>query len=356
MRGVCIFSICLHNLLHLRSEVSECEFLFYNVLVDNLLGQSSYSPWKVFEYFFSFWGWYGVTIFMFLSGYGLVMKYEVKGESLSPLTYIIRNYVKLFLLIIIPLTFMYRGHMFNYLALTHLTFTINLIDPHGIIPGVFWYFGLTIQFYIIYIFFYYKRSKIWVVLLSLLSMALVVFFVWKYSSYLYYSRHNSIGWLMVFLFGVWYARGGHESNMMRMIHKHRLASIGLFGALWIFSSLNALLWVVSPIFFILALIAIIQKGKKQEELPKEGTETSQNLFSRLGHYLGSATTYLGLISAGIFVWHPVFRMYAYHALDKGADIRLVTAIYVVASILTAALFTPLYKKMEKWAFKVLHLK
>lgn len=354
LRGICIISICLHNLLHLKSKVYECEFTFSNGKIEHLFGQKPTGAWDVFDYIFSFWGWYAVCIFMFLSGYGLVMKYEVKGQSLSPLTYIIRNYLKLFLLLVIPLTLFYEGHLFNSFALEHLTFAINLIAPEKIAPGVYWYFGLTFQFYLFYLIFYYKRGEYWLYAAGMLSIVLVFFFEIRRPMSLYDLRHNSLGWLMVFLFGVWYARGGHENGIMNMIFRHRIASIGLFGALWLYSSINPYLWVISPFFFILACLLLVQK--KSVPLSSQEGEQAQTLLGRACHYIRSGASYLGVISAGIFVWHPVFRSYSYHAMNKGVDLRLITPIYLVVTILVAALFTPLYKKMTKWTFKFLHLK
>ncbi len=353
LRGICIICICLHNLLHIKSRVYECEFSFSNAKVENLFSQTPTGAWDVFDYIFSFWGWYGVCIFMFLSGYGLVMKYEVKGQSLSPLTYIIRNYLKLFLLLVIPLTIFFRGHMFNILAFYHYTFIMNLVDPENIAPGVYWYFGLTFQLYLLYLIFYYKRGEYWLYAAGMLSIVLVFYLEIRHPGLLFYSRHNSIGWLMVFLFGVWYARGGHENGIMNMIFRHRIASIGLLGALWLYSSISPYLWVISPFFFILACILLVQK-KSSPRSNQEG-EQAPTFLGRACHYVSSGASYLGVISAGIFVWHPVFRPYAYHAMDKGVDLRLLTPIYLIVTILVAALFTPLYKKMTKWTFKVLHL-
>lgn len=358
LRGLCIISICLHNLLHLKSKVFECEFIFANANVEQLLAQRPINAWEVFDYTFSFWGWYGVCVFMFLSGYGLVMKHEVKGVALSPLMFILRNYVKLVLLMVIPLALtlamIYHGKVFNASALEHITLTINLIDPSNISPGVYWYFGLTFQFYLFYIFFYFIRKKMWVYTVGLLSIVLVVYFEVREPLLLYYIRHNSFGWLMVFLFGLWYARGGHDNVTMKILSSHRMASIGLLSALWIYTSINSYLWVLSPIFFILACIVIIQK-KQRPSLNQEDMKDSTPL-SRVWHKIGCGISYLGVISAGIFAWHPIFRSCSYYAMEKGYDLRLLTPIYLVMSIFAAAIFTPFYKKMTRWTFKALHLR
>lgn len=79
MKGVAILFIVLHNLLHWISQIKENEFsyspektkLFFENLVTN-----ADTLWLDI---FSFLGWYGVATFLFLSGYGLVKKYEQGG-------------------------------------------------------------------------------------------------------------------------------------------------------------------------------------------------------------------------------------------------------------------------------------
>ena len=87
LRGIAIMGIFLHNFCHwLHGGHHENEYLFFkehsmrmwdywnNVFSGNFDG---------FEFiqFFSFFGHYGVPLFLFLSGFGLVMKYEREGVA-----------------------------------------------------------------------------------------------------------------------------------------------------------------------------------------------------------------------------------------------------------------------------------
>lgn len=198
MRGIAMLLICLHNLFHQNSLFKECEFAFYPERVKQL-HNIPLTPWHLVEALFSFWGWYGVPIFIFLSGYGLVCKHELSAKNLTPGAYISHNYLKLIVLLIPGYLFYYFGwisipaiflfvsfgiasmfekrisqtylwqmicHSFLKLYLLliplylllllvtkdfnstkimfyHITLLVNLIEPQNISPGVYWYFGLT---------------------------------------------------------------------------------------------------------------------------------------------------------------------------------------------------------------------
>lgn len=79
MKGVAILFIVLHNLLHWISKTKENEFSYSvektKLFFENLFTNADTLWMDVF----SFLGWYGVPAFLFLSGYGLVKKYEHGG-------------------------------------------------------------------------------------------------------------------------------------------------------------------------------------------------------------------------------------------------------------------------------------
>ena len=79
LKGIAILSIMLHNLLHLLpGAVAENEFTFSARNIQRVLFEFHHSQevWRMVASVFSHFGHYGVPIFLFLSGYGLVMKYE----------------------------------------------------------------------------------------------------------------------------------------------------------------------------------------------------------------------------------------------------------------------------------------
>lgn len=77
MRGLAILAIVLHNYTHwLGPMVKENEYTFSWHNVERLFAELSHPSWDIIAHLFSFFGHYGVPVFVFLSAYGLVMKYE----------------------------------------------------------------------------------------------------------------------------------------------------------------------------------------------------------------------------------------------------------------------------------------
>lgn len=83
MRGIAIMMIVFHNYCHsIQGVTSENEFeFFYGNVTSLMIPKATALNW--FFDIMSFFGWYGVPVFMFLSGYGLVMKYELGGTYLK---------------------------------------------------------------------------------------------------------------------------------------------------------------------------------------------------------------------------------------------------------------------------------
>ena len=90
MRGIAILGIMLHNYCHyVKGIVKENEYQFVdgrcNRLWEVLTNPDEFLPMHLL----SFFGHYGVPVFLFLSGYGLVQKYESSlstSSHPSPLT------------------------------------------------------------------------------------------------------------------------------------------------------------------------------------------------------------------------------------------------------------------------------
>ena len=77
LRGIAILGIILHNYCHfLGFAVKENEYKFDPSRPMQFLDKLFSLDSDLFIHFFSFLGHYGVPIFLFISGYGLVKKYE----------------------------------------------------------------------------------------------------------------------------------------------------------------------------------------------------------------------------------------------------------------------------------------
>ena len=233
LRGIAILGIILHNYCHfLGFAVKENEYKFDSSrpmqFFDKLFSLDS----DLFIHFFSFLGHYGVPIFLFISGYGLVKKYEAhpqtgnenpsrwEGHSVG-FTFIRKHFLKLFRLMIIGYLVFIGVYLLRHSdgaqvyswdhVLTQLTMTINFFyfDPDHIIkPGPYWYFGLMLQLYILYILVIYRwRQNSLLIALAAGSILLEACFG-NQQDWLNYIRYNFIGGMLPFGLGVIF--GGTE--------------------------------------------------------------------------------------------------------------------------------------------------
>ena len=77
LRGIAILGIILHNYCHfLGFAVKENEYTFTASKPRQLLERMLTLDDNLFIHVMSFFGHYGVPVFLFISGFGLVYKYE----------------------------------------------------------------------------------------------------------------------------------------------------------------------------------------------------------------------------------------------------------------------------------------
>ena len=183
IRAYAILSIFLHNYIHwLPNTPQENEFEFDANRHWNFI-HSIISGSDIFINLFSYLGHLGVPVFVFLSGYGLAQKYD-KQATIGIKSFIAKHFTKLFkpllggMLIYIIVMYIRDGEWptFHTLALQCLMLQ-NLIVPFERFgsPEPYWYFGMTMQLYVIYIIFVYKHSLRWITAFTLLSIILSVF-------------------------------------------------------------------------------------------------------------------------------------------------------------------------------------
>ena len=104
MRGVAIIGIALHNYCHwLPGIIRENEYQFMQKNVDGLSGVLAAPDSNLPLHLLSFFGHYGVPLFLFLSAYGLGLKYErplpqggYEGKKVGIWPFLSSHFVKLF--------------------------------------------------------------------------------------------------------------------------------------------------------------------------------------------------------------------------------------------------------------------
>ena len=364
LRGIAILGIILHNYCHfLGFAVKENEYKFDSSrpmqFFDKLFSLDS----DLFIHIFSFLGHYGVPIFLFISGYGLVKKYEAlpqtgnenpflgEGHSVG-FAFIRKHFLKLFRLMIIGYLVFIGVYLLRHSdgaqvyswdhVLTQLTMTINFFyfDPDHIIkPGPYWYFGLMLQLYILYILVIYRwRQNSLLIALAAGSILLEACFG-NQQDWLNYIRYNFIGGLLPFCMGIWAARRDPLSNSPEgeSNSKPPLGEVwwGLISALFVLiGGMYFWTWLIVPAFIATGAIATVKL-----------LSACKGILSPLSSLL-SPLSWLGSISAMLFVMHPIAReliISHYRRIDIYGGIF----IYLLSSVALAMLLKWILRYIPK---------
>lgn len=294
LKGIGILLIVLHNFFHTFPEFPpECEFEY---IPDNVgrfvdtLGRGNLRT--IVLSLFSFLGHYGVSVFVFVSGYGLAKRYGQSPDAgwrilLHRATQLWKWIVPMALLLLLD---RYSGHThitYQYLEnqkiwtdlLAMLTFTANFLVDRFVIAGPWWYFGMAFQLYVIYVLFLRRAGDRAVWIASAVAWALLLVLQGLGCNDLVFTlRYNFVGWLPVFCIGILAAR-----------HPLRLpwGWVVLGCVLFVLSLFNPYLWVFSSTLVLFPFTAVLP------------------LFKR--GILYKITLGLGGLSAALFITHAFVR-------------------------------------------------
>ena len=306
MRGIAILAIVLHNYCHFISKiVQENEYQFF-VSHNEQLWQVVTNPDALLPvHLLSFFGHYGVPVFLFLSGYGLVRKYETSDDSCPPVRFVRYSYLKLLRMLFVGFSLFicvdmvtpgrFQFHWDNVIA--QLLMYINVLpEPEKTIwPGIYWFFGLMMELYIVYRLLLYRRSS-WIAVALIVVCWLLQAFCDPEGDTLNRLRYNSIGGLLPFGLGIIAARVRTLRTGSTTPTDSAYAPYGPILWLLVFILSVALVFAMSfnfhtwllwiPVFIILGTIALVKA------MPK---------------WMLSIVTWFGSISAAMFVAHPIAR-------------------------------------------------
>ena len=345
MRGLAIMGIFLHNYCHwLGPIVKENEYQYIQRNVD-WLHQVMASPdgWLPMH-LLSFFGHYGVPVFLFLSAYGLVLKYEsgprltqgaerfsITGRHLpnlgEGLRFVRYHYLKLFKMMIVGfvaftmLDYLTPGpHHYQSLDIIAMLGMFNnvLPNPDRIIwPGPFWFFGLMLQLYIIYRLFIYRRHWAFTVVLMVVCLALQLCLSPDGEAMNRY-RYNFMGGMLPFGLGLLFARYGNKVMLVNLTFGSFLMSWVVCSFFIVSASGSFYTWVIVPALVCYASVYFI-KTVSTLPLPR--------LRARIGYVLG----WLGNVSAALFVIHPAIRK-VFITVSRQGDIYTGLLLYAIASL------------------------
>lgn len=346
LRGIAIIGIFLHNFCHwLPGIVKENEYIY-----DISRPHGLFDAIKAFSvdlplHLISFFGHYGVPIFLFLSAFGLEMKYN--NSSIGAKTNDIKDiwrfsryhFLKLFKLLFVGyVTFLVLHYMYDpnpissKRMLLQLGMVINMLKNsyNGIFPGPYWFFGLMIQLYVFYRVVLYKRHWGYTVGSILLFTLLQIVFINDQKNLEYY-RYNFMGSVLPFGLGILYARYGDLINMSDINKKTKNIIIALVlilsAALIFWFSFYFVTWIWIPALvciFSLCLVKVLN------------TKYMKQIYSTL--------LWFGSISSALFIAHPTARI-IFINVSKHENIYTGLIIYIMSSIALAWVFNEILKKI-----------
>ena len=316
MRGIAILAIVLHNYCHFAHKiVQENEYQYLQLNNDRLWQELTHPDTLLPVHLLSYFGHYGVPVFLFLSGLGLVMKYErsqeirsqelrsqeIRSQEPGAWRFLRYHYLKLLRMLFVGFSIFvmvdvltpgrFPFHWDNIVA--QLLMYINVLPrPDKIIwPGIYWFFGLMLQLYIVYRLFLYRQRSLYVVLLIAVCWLLQAL-CQPDGETLNRLRYNFIGGMLPFSMGIlaarswwkvegrrWKVEGGRWKEYSILLFP---LSIALVSTMCL--SFQSWLWI--PAVIVVGTIALVKI------LP----EAVLRVF-----------VWFGSISAAMFVAHPIAR-------------------------------------------------
>ena len=350
LRGLAILAIIFHNFLHQTrfGFTTQNESSFDPARTQEFLGRVFHEGfWNSLGEVFSFLGWIGVPVFVFLSGYGLVKKYEQGSTPLKIKTYVKHSWLKLFLLMLPGVLFCALYNQFMGLGglHTHIRYAIylsllgNFVGIDTMTPSIYWYFGLTFELYLVYILFNRFRSKrlLLICMIAPLILQLGLLLLGQ-DNLVHFNLRNFIGWLPVFGTGIYLGR--YEKPHVE--NSEKPSSRWLYLLLLLLSSGLIVLCNVSPWSWVLIHFAALLFFYSLIKV-FDGLTPVKSLFAFIGTY-----------ASFIFASHPIARIIinechlGSHGLNPGMELLL----YVLLVIALLPLYKFIVVKLTKLTSRI----
>lgn len=342
LRGIAIVGIVLHNYCHwLRPIVQENEYQFNQHNVDwfhNIITHN-FNELTTFH-LLSFFGHYGVPIFLFLSAYGLVIKYETTNNIENQPTvyrFLRFHWLKLFRMMIVGFSAFILvdaitegQHHYKVIDIVAQMGLFNnvLPNPDDIIwPGPYWFFGLMLQLYIVYRLFLYKRNWIWIVLLIAIC-TIIELKCAPNGEALNRWRYNFVGGMLPFGLGLLYAKYMRNTTLYAYV----IMFVCSLLLIW-YGSNSFFVWLFVPMFVCFAGISFVK------------LLSYWNLnYPKYTFGIAKMFNWLGVISAALFISHPITRKIII-PISRNGDYWTGLLLYIITSICVAWLFKEIMKRV-----------
>ncbi len=303
IKGFAILCIVLHNYFHwLAPFPGENEFNFSPLNVRNLFHLLGEQPGEFVNILFSYFGHYGVQLFIMISGFGLAVSMMNRPQTWG--SFVLNRLKKLYPLLLTAIVFYFFGKlMMEGKGLSQwelkeigykLLFIHTLLPNSGLsVCGPWWFFGLIFQLYLVFpLLFRCLKKWGWKAFWVVCAVSYGLIFLFREYLNLHQGvliMQNAPGHLPEFCFG-----------MMLAFHKDRRIHW-----LWIVLALVLFVWgnfapgLYPFTFLTLCVIAVFvtQRWKSKSGRWKKAFRFSFSVF----HYFGT-------LSMVLFVVHGFLRV------------------------------------------------
>lgn len=267
IKGFAIILIILHNFFHLTLPViGENEFNFNKKYFDNYLNYAFNDIISFIKLSFSYFGHYGVQLFIFCSGYGLSKSYI--NNPISFKEFIKKRSLKIYpVFIIVTIAALIFNHFFkNYqfgfrslgTIILRLSPVVNWIPKKALgVSGPFWFYSMILQLYLLfYPILYLKKTRKVYFYIVVFSLFITTIFTNNFFSSndisLYY---NFVGNITVFSIGIVVAFSKKSISTISIINKFAIYFLAII--IFITGQFNNVLWHFTQVSFLIISIPVI---------------------------------------------------------------------------------------------------
>ena len=268
LKGLGILLIVLHNFYHNLTPIrGENEFSFSEDIFWNYYLVLQSSPENVVRVLFSYFGHYGVQVFIFFSSYGLTRKYDQQPLIMSQ--FIVDRIKKIYLSFLLSIViymvlglvkaeFLTDEKIFYWDSLLWKVLLVsNFIPGQALMPvGPWWFIAFIFQVYILFPWFlkgYQKLGAKFLVFVFLLGILLE----FQLNTYLI-TQHLNInytifGHLPVLCLGMFFAKQKHVDSKVLYV------GIGLNFCILLLANFERAAWVLSNAALMIIVLSISTK-------------------------------------------------------------------------------------------------
>lgn len=346
IKGLAILVIVFHNFFRwVEPSIGENEFGFAAHTVYKFIEQLTAQPKEFINIIFSYLGHFGVQLFILISGYGLTKSMLNKPQSW--VEFIGSRLKKIYpLLIVAILGFVVANILINkqipsaheWNEIGYKLLLIHTLTPNeGVsICGPWWFFGLIVQFYILFpIIIKLTQRHGEKILFStvLLSYAWILTNIYFYSDdpQSLLSMQNAPGHLPEFCFGIWLA-----------LAPRKISRWWLLPALAVFGLGNYFLPFYPFTFLAVSVIFVIGYNDAKDFI------NSHKILERPLMFVGAISMFLFAVHG--FLRQPFLNLAWTH--NNAAFSLIIAIVYLAASIAAALIIKPLYKLLVQLLDKI----